>query len=262
LHVGGLGRTFAGWFDGEHLRDMARCALAITRRAAGVYFIPNPVASAIAGKRMNDIKNVPHGFALTHDADILERRFLIVDVDPRRTDESNDQDRPTTARELVFARRIARDYVQPYLARRGYTAPVVMCSGNGIHLVYRYSSPLPVAGWGRASDPIAAALADLAARFTCFGAAIDTNTFNPSRMLKVPGTFVRKGEATRTRPHRLAKLLTVPDEWRKPDAPTGATKPTGQREPDREVGTKATGKHTSDQPALFDRGEPQRTPVH
>jgi hypothetical protein len=267
LNVGGPGRTFSGWFDGTHLLDMARNALALTRQAAGVYFVPNPVNPAVAAKRMNVVLNVPKGFRLTHDEDIIERRYLMVDMDPRRlhldAPTSDDQKCPTTARELAFAKRTADRYVRPFLCALGFAAPIVMCSGNGIHLVYRYSTPLPTAAWGTLADPIAETLRTLSDRFTCFGVSIDADTYTPSRMLKVPGTIVRKGDATRPRPYRLARIIEVPDGWRAPDAPPdappGGAEPAEQHQPDGRVEAAGQGRTprrvSRDDPRLFDRGE-------
>jgi hypothetical protein len=237
LHVGERGRTFSGWFDGKRLRDLARHALALSRQAAGVYFIPNPVDPDLGLKRLNTALNVPRGFSLTHDAEVLERRYLIVDLDPRRLwleiglDESRvtpTQDAPTSGRELAFARRIADRHVRPFLADLGFPPPVVMLSGNGVHLVYRMT-PLPGGHCGN-RDPAAQILHLLDERFSCYGVKIDPNTYNPCRMLKVPGTAVRRGEASASRPYRTARILEVPDDWQPPgpaprrlaDEPTGA----------------------------------------
>ena len=87
-----------------------------------------------------------------------------------------------------------------------------MCSGNGVHLVYRLTSPMP---GGRCSprDPMAKLLDALGPLFDCEAFKVDPATYTSSRMLKVPGTRVRKGEATPERPHRLARILEVPDGW-------------------------------------------------
>ena len=208
LHVGGRGRTFAGWFDGEHLHDMARHALALARQAAGVYFTPNPVSPILAAKRLNRVLDVHKGFALTHDSDVVERRYLVIDLDPARLhfDPVTDaylptQDVPTTARELAFALRVARGFIRPFLADLGFPDPVTMLSGNGVHLAYRIDS-LPGGKVGSAIDPAAKLLALLHDRYSCAGVTVDANTYNPCRMLKVPGTTVRRGEPTRSRPQR------------------------------------------------------------
>ena len=40
LNVGQRRGTFSGWFDGKHLRELARNALALSRQASGVYSSP------------------------------------------------------------------------------------------------------------------------------------------------------------------------------------------------------------------------------
>ncbi len=42
-------------------------------------------------------------------------------------------------------------------------------------------------------------------------AKVDTTTHNPARILKLYGTIAAKGDSTPDRPHRLAKLLSVPE---------------------------------------------------
>lgn len=197
LNVGGPGRTFSGWFDHDHLRDLARHALSLTRQASGVYFTINPVKPAVASKRMNTVLNVPKEFPLTHDSDIDQRPYFLVDVDRvRPTDE------PSTDEELAHVRRVADDQIVPFLAHLGFSHPVVLCSGNGIHLIYR----VRFGPTRRALDPAKALLALLAERFDCAEVKIDTNTSNPARMTKVPGTRARKGTESPGRPHRLVKI--------------------------------------------------------
>lgn len=215
LHVGARGKTYSGWYDGAHLVEMARQALALSRQAAGVYFIPNPIDPQLASKRLNTVLNVPRGFTLTSDSDILERRFLIVDLDPRRAPNDQGEHCPTTARELALASRVARHVIRPYTAAHDFPPPVTMCSGNGVHLVYPLRPALPGGVAGKA-DPLAGFLRLLSDRFGDARLAIDPNTFNSCRMLKVPGTTVRKGDALPHRPYRAARIIEIPNGWQQP----------------------------------------------
>lgn len=223
LHVGHRGRTFAGWFTGDRLEDMARQALALSRQAAGVYFIPNPIDPAFAAKRLNRVLDVHRGFTLTSDAEVIERRHLIVDLDPRRsriTAEDVYEENgpwPSSARELAFARRIARRHVIPFLADLGLGRPVEMISGNGVHLVYQIPPSTGTAAC--TADPFAFVLRRLSEELSCWAVTIDANTYNPCRMLKVPGTIVRRGEPAPGRPYRTARIVRIPDGWTKPTAP-------------------------------------------
>jgi hypothetical protein len=239
LHVGGPWRTFAGFFHYDHLRDMARHALALSREAAGVYFIPNPIDPALLARRPNTCSNVPpkkspQRIELTTDRDVIERRYLIVDFDPVRFQKSDpasdpeskpirpghyrtalppaEQKQPATCEEIRLAQGIA-EQLTGELVHQGWSAPVVMMSGNGIHLVFRLSSPVPY--FPAEIDPLAELLRGLAHRYTCPGfLTLDTNTYTASRMLKVPGTMVRKGETESPgRPWRRAEIIEVPNGW-------------------------------------------------
>lgn len=240
LHVGARGVTYAGWFDGEHLRDLARHALALTRQAAGVFFIPNPVAPSLLDRCRNTTTNVVRRNGkitpeLTHDRDILERRYLIVDLDPYRcvtlagdgfirpfvdhlclqmgSPPLHSQDRPTHWRELAFVRKHVEPAIRAHLKQRGASEPLVMMSGNGIHLVYKITPPLAGGIVNAKRDPLALRLKKLSDAFSCSGCTVDVNTFTPARMLKVPGTLVRKGDTSKLRPHRTARIIEVPNGW-------------------------------------------------
>lgn len=267
LHVGQKGRTFAGWFTGDKLHEMARQALALSRQAAGVYFVPNPVDPAIAAKRLNTVLNVPRGFALTSDSDILERRFLIVDLDPHRAPNDQGEHCPSSARELALASRIAAKVIAPYCAAHGFPAPVRMCSGSGVHMVYPLRPALLGGVAGRA-DPLAGFLRLLSDRFSDTRMVIDSNTFNSCRMLKVPGTTARKGDATPHRPYRPARIIEIPNGWQPPEhvryapvavaapelPPERSQRPQPQRGVDaaRPVKRSARKPAPAERPALFD----------
>lgn len=254
LHVGQKGRTYAGWFDGAHLLDLAKNALMLSREAAGVYFTPNPVSPELLDRSPNRIVQARRDAPpLTKDTDVVERRYLLVDIDPARAFDAA-PDGPSSAREVCFARLVAR-HVSDYLAGFGFSRPVGMLSGNGIHLVYRLPTP---AGGGRCdpSDPLARLLRALADRFTCYGAAIDTNTYTPARMLKVPGCPARKGEPSRSRPHRVARILSVSNDWQQP-GPVGRVPerpPVAPAGPDPEPAP-ARKRQRVEPPRLFDSPE-------
>lgn len=254
LNVGGPNRTFAGWFHHDRLRDLARHALALSRESSGVYFIPNPVDPSLLARRPNTILNVPpkkspQRIELTTDRDIVERQYLIIDFDPvrfrpapesdpdakvllrrgpndsipeYRTPLTPDQQKsPATTEEIRFAQGIAQ-YVASDLVREGWAPPIVMMSGNGIHLVFRLSSPLPY--FPPELDPLAELLRGLSARESIDGfITVDRNTYTAARMLKVPGTMTRKGEEQPGRPYRRAEIIEVPNGWDAHDAAGSAT---------------------------------------
>ncbi len=194
---GGRPHTEAGFFDADHLRDLARAALLVSRHARGVYFTLNPLNPDLLARRCNRIDWADEG-ELAKDRDVLCRRWLLVDADPVRdalvsaTDEEKARAWQTAAA------------VRDFLRGRGWPDPVVADSGNGYHLLYRVDLPADDGGLSER------ALRALAARFDGDRVKIDQKVFNPARICKLPGTWARKGDDTPSRPHRRARLPEVP----------------------------------------------------
>jgi hypothetical protein len=262
LDVGGPGRIFGGWFDGRHLLDLARAALGVHRQATRCQFMPNPVRPDAAERRLNKVLDVHRGFKLTTDADLEDRRWLIVDVDPwgfwrdKPDPDAPREKQPSSWRELAMASRVARKLVRPFLADRGFPDPVEMLTGNGIHLVYPIE-PTP-AGRCAAGDPVARLLQLIGERSNIAGVTVDPSTFNPARMLRVPGTLNRKGKASPGRPYRTARVLTVPHDWTRPEyvpthAPAAEPAPAPVAPPPPAVGARRGERARPDRP---DRSKP------
>ncbi|HYH67436.1 MAG TPA: hypothetical protein VD866_22245 [Urbifossiella sp.] len=208
LDHGGPGKNSAGWFKGSAI-DQAAALVVRIGAAGGVYFTPNPSSDECYQRCGGMIR--PAFFKLTADADVPARRWLIIDVDPVRPDESKKDS--ATDEEKAAAGEVA-DRVRAFLAAQGCAAPVVIDSGNGVHLYYRLTEQL---GGGHVADPsadqLAGVLTCLNARFGTRAAEIDTTIFNASRLMKVPGTPARKGPGTADRPHRMSRVVEVPDDW-------------------------------------------------
>src|ERR1043166_8103183 len=210
LGVPESGRRVAvnGYFDHEHLEEMARHALNLSRSATGVYFVPNPIDPARMTIRPNRIGVMGQGEG-TKDTDIVLRRWLMVDVDPQRMDKSTPSTGPEKQAAWEVALRVAAWFDSMFF-RGGMFAD----SGNGWHVLY----PLQAENHPRVNDALKRALRDLRWRCSSQGAEVDTNTYNPSRMLKVYGTPSRKGVASEERPHRATGLFPDlgPTEYRQP----------------------------------------------
>jgi hypothetical protein len=189
--------TVAGFFDGRHRDEMAQEARRLTQDAAGVYFTINPLKSEILARCANRTKNAENG-SQASDEDVLHRRFLPVDVDPVRMSGIS-----ASAAEKEEAHQVAQAVFQG-LRERGWPDAVVCDSGNGFHLLYRID--LPVDDGGKVERILAA----LAARYDTAGAKIDKTVSNPARILKVPGTWARKGDNTEDRPHRCGSVKFEP----------------------------------------------------
>lgn len=196
--VGKKGHTVGGFFDAEHLPDMAAAALSLSGRARGVYFTLNPLRPDLLDRSPNQVRQLGKGGG-AEDADVRRRRWLFVDVDPVRPG-------GCSATDAEKAEAVERaEEVRRYLTERGWPEPIQADSGNGLHLLYRVDLPADDGGL------VKRVLRALAARFDDADVMVDTKVFNPARIDKLYGTRACKGTETPDRPHRGSAVLHVPE---------------------------------------------------
>lgn len=193
--------TVAGFFDGGNLAKMAKAALKLTEQARGTYFTLNPLTPEILARCANRTKTGEHG-DLASDQHVARRRWLLIDVDPERLAGIG-----STDAEKAAAREVA-DAVRRDLDGRGWPAPIVADSGNGWHLFYRIDLAADDGGL------VQRCLVALATRHDTHAAKVDRAVYNAARIVKVPGTLARKGDATPERPHRRGEILEIPAKIR------------------------------------------------
>ena len=136
----------------------------------------------------------------TSDRDILGYGWILIDADPVRPSGVS-----ATDAEKASAFRVAKA-VFTHLRKLGFRDPIVADSGNGYHLLYRIRAELG------SRDDVSAFLKVLDTWFSTDEVLIDTAVFNPARITKLYGTIARKGANTPERPHRMSRILHVPEE--------------------------------------------------
>jgi hypothetical protein len=122
--------TVAGFFDSDHLPDLALAALQITCKAEGVYTTMNPVNTALMARAANRVVKIKKDLA-TKDPDVARRTQLVFDCDPTRPAgiSATDAEKALAlekANLLIFG-----------LTSRGWAEPTLVDSGNGYHVKYR-----------------------------------------------------------------------------------------------------------------------------
>ena len=181
--------------------DLVRDARTID--AEGVYFVPNPVRPDLLARAKNRLRwKVKTGEATTDDH-VTARRWLLVDVDAtdsHRLKITATDDEHEAA--LTLAHTITSD-----LWETDWPKPILADSGNGAHLLYRVDLPND----DDARELAKRCLEALDFRFSTDVVDVDTKTFNAARIWKLYGTQVRKGDEIPGRPHRMARLVDVPD---------------------------------------------------
>ena len=196
-----LGAPGAGIVSGYYsdFDKLARDAAKWDGEAPGIYVCLNPCKPGLLDRSPNRFRtHCKHG-DLTHDSDILKRRWLPIDIDPVRPADTSATDQEHFA--AIARARVIRSV----LAVEGWPEPIVADSGNGAHLLYRADFPND----GTSRDRIRAALVTIAERFSTQAVKIDRSVSNAARIWKLYGTLVCKGQNTPQRPHRRSQLLEL-----------------------------------------------------
>jgi len=137
------------------------------------------------------------------DNDVIGYGWLMVDVDPKRPTGTS-----STREQLIASRATARQ-IYSFLHDRGWPDPVIAHSGNGTHLLYKTQIDVSEKAL------IKNVLTTLSMLFADDNMLVDLTTFNPSRICKLYGTVARKGASTEKRPHRMSKIINVPERIEK-----------------------------------------------
>lgn len=188
-------QTYSGYFDSSGA--IIASATPIVPYAAGTYVTLNPVNPELLARRANRLEAVRKADPLTRDNEVPRRRAMLLDFDPARS-----AGIPASDGEHEAALERARK-VNEWLGSEGWPAPIFVDSGNGAHLVYRIDLAADDDGL------VKAVLRELARTFDDDRVHIDQSVHNPSRLIRLPGTWNRKGDSTPERPHRISRLLEV-----------------------------------------------------
>ena len=188
----------SGYFDYEHIPDAAE-AISRLRSYRGAYATVNPVNPDLLARACNRLRGITRE-ATTADTDIVVRRWLLIDCDPKRVSGVSSSD-PEHEAALSMACKIRAG-----LSASGWPDPILIDSGNGAQMMYRID--LPVAD----GDLVQRCIAGIATAGDD-KVDVDLTVFNPARIWRIPGTMNCKGDDVKTRPHRMAQILSVPEKF-------------------------------------------------
>ena len=189
----------SGYFDYDHIPQAAE-AISKLRSYSGAYVTLNPVNPALLGRANNRIAPARRDNS-TADGDVLRRRWLPIDCDPVRPSGI-----ASTDGEHEAALALARE-IRDGLSSLGWPEPVMLDSGNGAQMLYRIDLPTDDNGLvKRCIEEIAKASTD--------AVKVDVTVFNAARIWRMAGTMNRKGDPLDDRPHRQARIVSVPKRIR------------------------------------------------
>jgi len=203
--AGKYGKTAAGYFD--DLETAAREAAKLSNKGNGsgkipaIYITLNKINHNLLARYYNRIEF--NAKETTSDKDVLSLQWLPIDVDAMRpAGISSSDEEHTKALEKTLE-------IKAHLVSEGWpeNAFVRADSGNGGHL----TAKIELDNNKENVELIKTCLEALDKRFSDDRCKVDLTTYNPSRIWKLPGTAVRKGDDMPDRPHRMAKLLEAPE---------------------------------------------------
>ena len=195
--------TASGYYN--DLRKMADDAAKIDGHADAIYFTLNALQPALLARANNHLVEGEQGKS-TADKHVLRRTLLLIDADPLRpggiTDISSSNEEHAAALERAAE-------IRQWLTARGWPEPVTADSGNGGHLLYAIDLPNDDAS----TDLLKRVLQAVAVQWDDAVVTVDTGVYNASRICKLYGTQVKKGDSMPERPHRRSAILATPADW-------------------------------------------------
>lgn len=189
--------TVCGYFDYDHI-DAAADEIEKIRLCLGVYYTPNPCRKDLLGRAKNRLNDSFKQYA-TADADILCRRWLLIDCDAVRPSGISSSGAEHAAA-LAKAQEIRSNF-----AGADWADPLYIDSGNGAQLMYRIDLPRDDGGL------VEKLLKKLDEWCSTPEVKIDVTVHNPARIWRLPGTYNCKGDPVEDRPHRMAKIIEQPE---------------------------------------------------
>lgn len=164
-----------------------------------IYSNLNPIRSELAEQSLNELDVCTSRCTA---ADVVRRRWLLVDLDPQGCGGGSSSEHHLDAGHLL-AEQISGELSETL----EWPAPILCCSGNGWHLLYR----VDLENDGASTWLIGGVLRELSRRFSNENFRIDTAVGNAASLTKCYGSFARKGSNLPDRPWRKSWVERVPE---------------------------------------------------
>jgi AAA domain-containing protein len=207
-------RTINGFY--RDLNKLSKDAAALNydfNPQQNVYVCLNPVQPELYARSADRFGPTDRGGSVK-DNQVVCRRWLLVDIDPVRPSGVS-----ATDQQKQMAQAVATQVYTWLCQQLGKECLVCADSGNGSHILIRLAD-LPANNETRwVCERFLTMLSD---RFSNDQAQVDKSTFNAARICTCYGTIKRKGSDIPEQPHRLSKLVYVPDPLQPADWQTMA----------------------------------------
>ena len=169
-----------------------------------IYFTVNKVNDACASRKQFNNFMLVQGTA-TSKNDITRRLFIPIDIDVERPSGIC-----STNEEKEYAHQKALTVFR-FLKENNFSEPVICDSSSGYHIYY----PVDMEADQQSESDVKKFFGILSNFFTDERVKIDKQVGDANRIMRLSGTWSRKGRNTPERPHRMAKILRYPSEMRR-----------------------------------------------
>ncbi len=149
-------------------------ALVLNEQGYNIYTCFNLISPDFLGNEGNGLS--------VKDADIVSRRYLLVDFDRAVTKQ------PATDDEIADVFKVAHELEKHAFYSKGLD-PITVGSGNGVHIYL----PVDLPNDNESKLLCQKMLQAMARKYDTDTVKVDTAVFNASRITKMPGTIARKG---------------------------------------------------------------------
>lgn len=167
-----------------------------------IYYTINPCKPALIARAHNRLQQRAKTTTVDHDID--RRCYFPIDLDPVRP-------AGISASEAEHKQAFAKaKQIKAWLTEQGWEEPIELDSGNGAYLIYPIDLPNDIAS----KELLEQCLKALDMLFSDNDVKVDTTMYNAARIVRLPGTKNTKGDSTEDRPHRLAQIITLPEQRR------------------------------------------------
>lgn len=192
-------KTYSGYFF-----DIEKALPLMSRFDVGhnqFYFTVNAINPACASRAQFESFQIVKGSS-TSDNDIVRRNWLPIDIDvekPANVSSSNEE------KEYAHQKALA---IYKLLRKYDFPEAVVCDSSSGYHMYFPIDMPND-SDTKKLIETFYTALSNI---FTDERVKIDRVIANAARIMRLYGTWGRKGRDSEERPHRLARILLTPKE--------------------------------------------------
>ena len=180
------------WKAFDSIQDYANC---------NIYITLNTLNDQCWNRTQRD-KFIRNAESTTSDGDVIGYDWLMIDLDPRRPTKTSSSNEQTEKARMVCGK------IGGFLQNIGFEKPVIGFSGNGYHLLYK----IRLANNDENKKLLEKCLKTLNMLFADEEIDVDMKNFNPSRVCKLYGTRAQKGINSDAAPHRMSRILSVPEE--------------------------------------------------